>query len=171
MKTFKQYLIESTDVVPLLVQEFQNEHKHIHGLLDRDNCTSTSREFEQWLSEKHPNVMSLGVVPAGKVDNKTNRMHSGGFMRVDKLQYNYDDLTSKDKDEMLAQNLNPKSALHRKEFVQSHVNKENYHLIPHSWVETKTGILDPTAFHIDGKSGQFDKMIKDKAHAIRIVKN
>lgn len=99
MKSFKLYLIESTTVVHPLVQEYHNQYKNIQalGLLDRDNCTSTCREFEQWLSEKHQQAQH-GVVPAGKVDNKTNRMHSGGFMRVDKPQHH--DVTSPKKIKM-----------------------------------------------------------------------
>ena len=132
---------------------------HYH---QRDNCTTASRDLDTWMDKNHPGV-SRGVVSAGTYDSSGNPK-KGGFIRVDKSQHGKDDLHPADKDEMKSKGLDHRKAEDRKKFVTEHPDKEKFHWVPHSWVDTKSGRMDPSGFHPSGK-GQFDKLIRDKKNA------
>ena len=159
MLTFKSYLTESKDILHHFWDEHESDLPYYH---QRDNCTTAARDLDDWMSKNRPGV-SRGVVPSGSYDSKGNPK-KGGFIRVDKPQYGKDDLHPADKEEMSLQNLDHRKAADRKKFVTEHPDKEKFHWIPHSWVDTRQGKLDPSGFHPSG-TGQFDKLIKDKKAA------
>jgi hypothetical protein len=74
----------------------------------------------------------------------------------------YDALERKDLLVMREQGLNPRSKPDRVAYIQNNNLEEDFKWIPHSWVEIRGQILDPSGFYIDGRSGQFDRMVTDK---------
>jgi hypothetical protein len=169
MRTFKQYLLETTATD--ILQKFWDAHSDkLASYRQPGNCTTASRDLEKWLEANYPGA-NEGVVPAGVIQSG-GKFTDGGFIQVDEPQFDKEDLMPWDK-EIKSKGLDINSEVDRKKFVSEHSIKEQFKLIPHSWVEVSsqklTGkysseplILDPSGFLPDG-SGQFDKLIKDKS--------
>lgn len=124
----------------------------------QDNCYGASQDFESFLHEKY-GIGNAEIVPIGR---KTGNQLRFGWFKTDLPDLHEDALESKDRTAMREQGLNPRSKVDRAKYIEANNLTEEFCLIPHSWVEIRGQILDPSGFYIDGKSGQFDRLVLDK---------
>ena len=144
MKSFKQFLKENTTFNKNLI-DFWNEYEdYLKDYFIRGGCGIASKDLSEFLYKKN---MNNEIVKTGYIDK--NGFKQNGWFLSDSPEYTPDALTNS--------GLNPKNAESIKQWVQDNGLENDFSLIPHSWVELKTEILDPSGFYIDGKSGQFDK--------------
>jgi hypothetical protein len=99
------------------------------------------------------------VVPIG---HYAGSKKVGGWIRTDVVQTDLESFTSRELTIMRQQNLDPKNPSDRKKFIENNNLQDEFMWVPHSWVEIRGQILDPSGFYLDGTSGQFDGMISDK---------
>ena len=125
----------------------------------QNHCAMASQDLKAFL-ESH-NVNSSEFTKIGQFVNGKKKY---GWFKADKPDLSYDALTNDDISNMRKQGLNPKKKQDRISFMQNNDLYEEFCMIPHSWLELKGEILDPSGFYIDGKSGQFDKLVTDKSN-------
>lgn len=158
MKTFKQYINEDRNLD--LLKEFWNTHEdRLDVYFERGGCGIAAKDLSEFLYSKRINNE---IVKTGFID-KNGAMKQGWF-EIDEAEYNYDALTKSDIKKMLATNMNPKSAADIESYATQNNLIDDFKLIPHSWVEVNGNILDPSGFYLDGESGQFDNLVKDKSY-------
>ena len=148
---------------PLLVEFWQTKSPAmLKYYFTQNNCQVASADFVTFLEGK--GIMTAEVVKIGWMvgNRKTN-----GWFQADTPDLHKDALTKNDIATMREQGLNPASKEDRKIYIYSSPELlEDFKLIPHSWVELKGNILDPSGFYIDGKSGQFDKWVTNKTNLL-----
>lgn len=166
MKSFKRFLKENTTFNKNLI-EFWNTHEgYLKYYFIRGGCGIASRDLSEFLYKKN---MNNEIVKTGYID--TNGFKQNGWFLSDSPEYTPEALTDSDRKTMIDSGFNPKNAKSIKVWVQDNGLQDEFRLIPHSWVELKNEILDPSGFYIDGKSGQFDKTsVRDNSKYI-IFKN
>lgn len=146
---------------PLLVEFWQTKSPAmLKYYFTQNNCQAASADFNTFLESKGimtAEINKIGWITGGK---KTN-----GWFHADIPDLHKDALTKNDILSMREQGLNPNGKEDRKNYIYSTPELlEDFKLIPHSWVELKGKILDPSGFYIDGKSGQFDKWVTTKTN-------
>jgi hypothetical protein len=141
---------------PLLIDFWKSNEDKVKYYCMRDNCGIASVDLLEWLEEK--GIGTAERIPSGYIKN---RKKIGGFIQVDKISYSKDDFTKEELQDMKGKGYNPIKLEDRKRYARDTGIEEELQFIPHSWVEYKGKILDPSGFLPDG-SGQFDKMVTNK---------
>lgn len=155
-------LFEQTSTFDKLLLDFWNSYQFqntIKQCLQRDNCASTASTFLNFLESKNIGMAELiktGYIVKGK--------KVGGWFRTDVPDYSLDSFTSDEIAKMKSDGFNPTNEADRIKFAKKYNLEDELKLIPHSWVELRDQILDPTGFYKDGVSGQFDKMVHNKSN-------
>jgi hypothetical protein len=151
----------TTTIDPLLIEFWQLKNPSmLKYYFTQNNCQSASIDFVNFLESK--GIMTAEVV---KVGWNRNGQKIDGWFKADIPDLHKDALTKTDITAMREQGLNPTSKDDRKAYIYSSPELlEDFKMIPHSWVEYKGKILDPSGFYIDGKSGQFDRWVTDKTN-------
>jgi hypothetical protein len=125
----------------------------------QDNCYGASQDFNEFLESKR--IMNGEIIPIGRmISGKKTK----GWIKVDVPDTSLDAFTKEDITKARAQGLDPRKKQDRVLYITNNNLQEEFTWIPHSWVEIRGEILDPSGFYLDGKSGQFDRMIKDKSN-------
>jgi hypothetical protein len=101
------------------------------------------------------------IVPIGRVVNGDKKR---GWFRADVPDTTLDAFTKDDISRAKSQGYDVRKKDGRVAYIQQNNLVEEFCWIPHSWVEIRGKILDPSGFYIDGKSGQFDRMVQDKTN-------
>jgi hypothetical protein len=156
MKIFE---IESrSNFNPLLVEFWKTRTpEQLQHYFKVDNCYDASTDFVEFLDTKRLGGYA-DIIDTGYIDAKKHK----GWIKVDVPLFDEDSLTDKEIAEMRKLGLNSTNPADIKQYATEKDIVEELTWIPHSWVELKGKILDPSGFYIDGKSGQFDRLIKDK---------
>jgi hypothetical protein len=145
---------------PLLVDFWkQATPEQLKYYFVQDNCFGASQDFEDFLSNQ--GYGNAEIIPIGRVHNGRK---TGGWIFVDVADTSIDALEPKDVMAMREQQLDPRKKADRIAYIKNNNLEEEFRWIPHSWVEIRGRILDPSGFYINGKSGQFDRMVKDKTN-------
>lgn len=111
--------------------------------------------------EKKYNIGVAEVIPTGRMIGKRK---VGGWFKTDVPQLDISAFTDQELQAMEAKGYDYKIEADRLAFAKEFNLLEDLKFIPHSWVEIRGEILDPTGFYKDGMSGQFDQLIKSKAN-------
>lgn len=145
---------------PLLVEFWQRATpEQLKYYFVQNNCYGASQDFSNFLETK--GLGHAETIPIGRI---TNGKKQYGWFRADVPDLTYDALERRDLLVMREQGLNPRSKPDRVAYIQNNNLEEDFKWIPHSWVEIRGQILDPSGFYIDGRSGQFDRMVTDKTN-------
>jgi len=147
-----------TNFDPLLIEFWKTHHTNLNHYFDRGGCGAASADLIQWL-EDQKGIQTAELARTGiiKGDKKLK-----GWFRADVPDLAIDSFTNQELAAMKKQGLNSNKKSDRILFVKNNNLEDEMKWIPHSWVELQGKILDPSGFYIDGKSGQFDKMVKNK---------
>ena len=125
----------------------------------QDNCFGASQDFEEFLNKQG---IGFGeIVPIGRI---VNGKKQGGWFKADVPDLHIDALETKDRIAMKNQGLDYRKKSDRQAYITNNHLEDEFSWIPHSWVELKGQVLDPSGFYIDGKSGQFDRMVNNKSN-------
>jgi hypothetical protein len=135
----------------------QTDPGTMSSYLERGGCGSASADLLDYLEST--GARNAEMVPAGYISKGAKKR---GWFRVDAPQSDPDAFTANDLATMRKQNLNPKKKADRMAYITNNHLEDEFRWIPHSWVEIGDRILDPSGFMPDGKSGQFDRLVKDK---------
>lgn len=146
---------------PLLVEFWKQCSPQILNLyFKQNNCYTASLDFAVFLETK-----GIGFAEVIKIGRFVNDVKKFGWFETDIPDYHYDALTVTDRKVMTSQQLNPRNARDRANYINSSPELiAEFCWIPHSWVEVRGVIYDPSGFYINGISGQFDKLVKDKSN-------
>lgn len=125
----------------------------------RGNCQQASKDFLMFLEEQ--GIMYAEIIPIGILKLNTKKY---GWFHADKIDPNIESFTASDIADMKKQKLSITQQNDRVKYIQDNNLEDEFKWIPHSWVELRDKILDPSGFYLDGKSGQFDNMVYDKSH-------
>jgi len=145
---------------PLLIDFWrQSTPKALDHYFVQDNCIDASQDFEQYLVGRG---IGFGeIVPIGRMVNGKKK---AGWFRADRPNLGIDALDSGDMVAMKQQGLDYRKQSDRMTYITNNDLEDEFKWIPHSWVELRGKILDPSGFYIDGRSGQFDRMVNDKSN-------
>lgn len=135
--------------------------------LERDNCFAGAKKLEKFLRNNYGLVGNwTEVVKVGKsVSIGGEWKKKGNYIKVDVPDIRYENLSPADLRRMRELGyVNPRSNTQIAEYLKKANLEEEFCYIPHSWVEIRSKVLDPTGFYMDGKSGQFDEMVVDKTN-------
>jgi hypothetical protein len=128
------------------------------GYLERGGCGTASSDFLDYLESR--GIRNAEMIPAGYISKQGTKRK--GWFRVDAPQSDPDAFTNQDIMAMRKHGLNPKKKVDRLAYITNNHLEDEFRWIPHSWVEIGDRILDSSGFMPDGKSGQFDRLVKDK---------
>lgn len=144
---------------PLLAEFWQwNNKAQLKWYMTQNNCHGASMDLERWLSD-HKGINYAETIPVGRIVAGKKKF---GWIKVDLPDTHADALTKEDVAAMKEQGLAPRNKEDRIKYINSSPELyEEFCWIPHSWVEARGEILDPSGFYIDSKSGQFDKFVND----------
>ena len=153
----------TTTIDPLLIEFWQLKNpRMLKYYFTQNNCQIASADFITFLESK--GIMTAEIV---KVGWTRNGQKIDGWFTADIPDLHKDALTKQDIGAMREQGLNPASKDDRKAYIYSDpALLADFKMVPHSWVEYKGKILDPSGFYIDGRSGQFDRWVTDKTNLI-----
>lgn len=148
-----------SNIDPLLVEFWSTKQPAmLKYYFTQNNCQMASVDFIAFLESK--GIMNAEVVKVGWIKGGTK---IDGWFKADIPDLHKDALTKQDIIAMREQGLNPGSKEDRKTYIYSSEELlEDFKMIPHSWVELRGKILDPSGFYTDSKSGQFDKWVTNK---------
>jgi hypothetical protein len=167
MQSFKYFIKENTTFNKDLIEFWNSHQNYLKNYFIRGGCGIAARDLSEFLYDSKK--MNNEIIKTGYID--TNGFKQNGWFLSDLPEYTPEALTDSDRKMMIDSGFNPKNKKSIKQWVQDNGLQDEFRLIPHSWVELKTEILDPSGFYIDGKSGQFDKTsIRDNSKYI-IFKN
>lgn len=146
---------------PLLIEFWrQATPEQMKYYFVQDNCYGASQDFVEFLDTK-----GLGgyaeIVPIGRI---INGKKTKGWFKADVPDTTLDAFTKDDIAQAKAQGFDVRKKDGRIAYIQQNNLVEEFCWIPHSWVELKGNILDPSGFFTDGKSGQFDRFVTDKTN-------
>lgn len=146
---------------PLLIEFWQQATPaQMKYYFVQDNCFGASQDFVKFLDTK-----GLGgfaeIIPIGSM---TNGKKNKGWIKVDIPDTSLAAFTKDEIAQAREQGFSLRTKEDRVRFIQQHNLVEEFCWIPHSWVELKGKILDPSGFFTDGKSGQFDRFVTDKTN-------
>jgi hypothetical protein len=142
-----------------LVQEFLNTISSYNKKMycTRNNCGIASSDLLRWL-EKEKKIGTAEIVKTGYIKDDKK---FGGWIEVDVIDYSKDSFTKKELDDMMSSGYDTRKESERKRYVKDNNLENELKYIPHSWVEYRGNILDPSGFMPDG-TGQFDNLILNK---------
>lgn len=145
---------------PLLIEFWrQASPEQMKYYFVQDNCYGASQDFNAFLESK--GIMTAELVPIGQI---VGGKKSKGWIKVDVPDTSLDAFTRDDIAKCKAQGLDPRKKPDRVAYITNNNLQEEFMWIPHSWVEIRGKILDPSGFYVDGKSGQFDRMVQNKTN-------
>ena len=146
---------------PLLIEFWkQATPQQLNYYFIQDNCYGASQDFIAFLESK--GIGNAEIVPIGRVSNGRKQY---GWFHADEPDLHIEALETKDKLAMKYLGLDPRKKPDRVKYINSDpAVREEFTWIPHSWVELRGQILDPSGFYIDGKNGQFDRMVSDRSN-------
>ncbi len=154
------YEITKTSINPLLIEFWKTASPgQLKNWFTINGCYEAASRFNEFLESKgimYGEVIQIGTIRNGK--------KSQGWFHADIPDTHHDALTADDIKAMRKADLNPHDEADRVEYITSNDLEEEFKWIPHSWVELRGEILDPSGFYVDGKSGQFDQLVKDKSN-------
>ena len=154
------YELANKNFDPLLLEFWQQAApEQLRYYFVQDNCFGASQDFIAFLENK--GIGNAEIVPIGRASNGKKQF---GWFRADVPDLHVDALEPKDKMSMSEQGLDYRKKDHRARYIQDNNLTEEFCWIPHSWVELRGQILDPSGFYVDGKNGQFDLMVQDKTN-------
>lgn len=154
------YELDNKNFDPLLLEFWkQATPDQLRYYFVQDNCFGASQDFIAFLENK--GIGNAEIVPIGRVSNSKKQF---GWFRADVPDLHVDALEPKDKMSMREQGLDYRKKDHRAKYIQDNNLTDEFSWIPHSWVELRGQILDPSGFYPDSKSGQFDLMVQDKGN-------
>ena len=154
------YELDNKNFDPLLLEFWkQATPDQLRYYFVQDNCFGASQDFIAFLENK--GIGNAEIVPIGRVSNGKKQY---GWFHADVPDLHVDALETKDKMSMSEQGLDYRKKDHRAKYIQDNNLTEEFSWIPHSWVELRGQILDPSGFYVDGKNGQFDLMVQDKTN-------
>jgi hypothetical protein len=158
MKIFE---LAGSKIDPLLIEFWKQANPmQLNYYFVQDNCYGASQDFISFLENK--GIGNAEIVPIGRVSNGKKQY---GWFHADEPDLHIDALETKDKQAMKQLGLDPRKKSDRIKYINSDPEiREDFKWIPHSWVELRGQILDPSGFYFDGKSGQFDRMVNDKSN-------
>lgn len=151
---------------PLLVKFWKSCDKDmLTRFFTLGECRLASGMFNNWLY--HDAHLGRGeIVDIGYITKSGS--YKKGWFETDFIQHEYDDMHPSDFPKMQEQGLDPKKDTDRLAYITNNGLDQKFKMIPHSWVEIRTRngyeVIDPSGFYIDGVSGQFDKLVKDKSN-------
>ena len=125
----------------------------------QDNCYGASQDFAEFLETK--GIMNSDIIPIGRVVGGKKKQ---GWFKADVPDTTLDAFTKDDIAQAKAQGLDVRKKADRVAYIKNNNLEEEFMWIPHSWVEVRGSILDPSGFYVDGKSGQFDRLVTSKAN-------
>jgi len=150
-------IVSSAD--PKLVKFWQQtDPQTLRAYLQRGGCGAAARDLLDWLESQ--GIHTAEMAAPGYLDRQ-GRKKKGWFM-VDQPQCDPDAFTADDRASMRQQGFNPSRLKDRTAWMTRNGLEDDLRWIPHSWVEIGTRILDPSGFMPNGRSGQFDQLVKDK---------
>jgi hypothetical protein len=155
---------------PLLI-EFWEERKEDLSIYKRPGgCGIASVDLLLFLKTRK-GIYNATIVKTGYWA-KDGVSKIGGWVKLDNPDYSLTSFTDKEKEEMKLQGLSSMKLLDRKKYVKNNNLEDELKLVPHSWIEYRGLILDPSGFLPD-KSGQFDGKMssKDKSRYIKYNKD
>lgn len=154
------YEISSTQFDPLLLEFWRTRTpEQLKYYFVQNNCHGASLDLLDFLESK--GIGNAEIVPCGRI---ANGKKSFGWLYADVPDLTYYALMKTDIDTMHQQGLDPRKKTDRVTYIRNNDLEEEFKWIPHSWVELRGAILDPSGFYIDGRSGQFDKVVNNKSN-------
>ncbi len=152
--------ITSAKFDPLLIEFWQQATpEQMKHYFVQDNCYDASLDFNEFLESK--GIMAGEVVPIGTI---VRGKKSQGWIKTDVPDTTLDAFTKNDVSKAKAQGLDVNNEADRLAYITNNNLQEEFTWIPHSWVEVRGKIFDPSGFYIDGASGQFDRVCQDKTN-------
>lgn len=152
--------ISSTKFDPLLVEFWKKSTPdQLKRWFTINGCYDAALHFNDFLESK--GIMWGDVI---KIGTMRNGRKSGGWFHADLPDTDQDALTPEDAKAMAKQGLDPRKLDDRVRYIRDNGLEDEFKWIPHSWVELRGEILDPSGFYLDGTSGQFDRLVKDKTN-------
>jgi len=147
---------------PLLVEFWrQATPEQLKYYFVQNNCYGASQDFYNFLETK--GLGHAEIIPIGRTTNDDKKQY--GWFRADVPDLTYDALDTRDQLAIRSMGLDPRIKQDRARYINSMPEiRQSFCWIPHSWVEIRGQILDPSGFYIDGRSGQFDRMVTDKTN-------
>jgi len=156
----KLFEIAGIDFNPLLLEFWkQCTPEQLKLYFVQDNCFAASQDLEDYLF-KQKRIGNAELIPVGHIVNGVKKL---GWFRTDIPDTSINGFDKKDLSAMRSQNLDYKNEHDRITYIKLNNLSDEFSWIPHSWIEIRGTILDPSGFYIDGKSGQFDRMVRDKS--------
>ena len=156
----KIYEVAGSNIDPLLIEFWKTRSpEQMKYYFIQDNCYGASQDFNEFLESK--GIMSGEIVPIGSI---AGGKKSKGWIHVDVPDTSIDAFTKQDLLTAKQQGLDPRKKADRLAYIANNNLEDEFKWIPHSWVEVRGKILDPSGFYTDGRSGQFDRMIQDKSN-------
>jgi hypothetical protein len=150
---------------PLLIEFWrQQSQDKLDQYFTTDGCISASQNFLEFLDTKGLSGFAE-IIPIGYIITTNGKqIKAQGWFHLDHPVLTPDALTSHDIRQMRSTGLNPKKRKDRKTYIYQNNLEEEFRWVPHSWVELRGRILDPSGFYIDGESGQFDRLVENKSN-------
>ena len=147
---------------PALVEFWkQSTPQDLQYYFIQDNCYQASVALAEFLEEKY-RIGNAEIIPIGRMSQGKK---TGGWIHTDEPDLHIDALETQDKLAMKSMGLNPRSKQDRARYINSDpAIRESFCWVPHSWVEVRSTILDPSGFYLYGHRGQFDRMVHDKSN-------
>lgn len=156
MKIFE---IAGSQFDPLLIEFWrQRSPQDLQHYTVSDNCIDASNDLLEFLEQR--GIGNAEVVPIGTMKNGKKKQ---GWIQVDQPVYEMDTLTDSEIAAMQKQGLDPRDPAAIKKFAEQNNLVEEFTWIPHSWVELRGQILDPSGFYPTG-NGQFDQLVGNKVN-------
>ena len=153
-----ELLAESTSQFDPLLIKFWNKHQDKlpeYFRTGETGCVEASNDLADEIGG------FAYVVPIGRFSGSKK---VGGWLYTDTPQTDLESFTQKEILAMKKQGLDPSKEQDRVTFITNNKLEDEFKWIPHSWVEVRGKILDPSGFYIDGKSGQFDRLVNNKSN-------
>jgi len=149
-----------TQFNPLLVEFWQSRTpEQMRYYFVQNNCYGASQDLIKFLDEVK-GIQTAKIVPIGRI---VNGKKQGGWFKSDVLDTSLDAFTKQEIADCRSQGLNPRKKSDRIAYITNNQLEDEFCWIPHSWVEIRGKILDPSGFYTNGRSGQFDRMVADKS--------
>lgn len=154
------YEIAGPKFDPLLVEFWRTRTpEQMKYYFVQNNCYGASQDLIEFLESK--GIGNAEIIPIGRISNGKKQF---GWFYADVPDLTYDALEKKDVAAMREQGLDPRKKPDRITYIQNNNLEEEFKWIPHSWVEIRGTILDPSGFYTDGRSGQFDRFVNNKSN-------
>lgn len=160
MKIIELLTESASQFDPLLIEFWKScSPEDLRYFFVQNNCYGASQSFMEFLEDK--GIHTAEIVPIGRIRNGKKTQ---GWFHADVPDTTLDAFTKEEITAMKNQGLNPHKKADRVAYITNNNLEDEFKWIPHSWVELRGRILDPSGFYIDGKSGQFDRLVHNKSN-------